>query len=145
MWMELLGRIPVRKILLDVIFASEKRRKVLSLLQDGPKRIEDILESLETTRPVLLPQIRILEEKHLITCCNGICELTPIGELITENMRTLVRITEILDANISYFNTNTHIFNSLPVDLRQRIAEPGSCRVSKPDVDEMLSINKEII
>jgi predicted transcriptional regulator len=56
----------MKKPLLDVIFASEKRKNVLLVLQEGPKQMETLLESLGTIRQALLPQIRILEEHYLV-------------------------------------------------------------------------------
>ena len=46
----------MKKSLIDVLFMSEKRKRVLLLLQDGTKEMEDILKSLDTTRQALLPQ-----------------------------------------------------------------------------------------
>lgn len=55
--------VPMEKLLLEVIFASEKRKEVLLLLQDGARGIEDILDSVGTTRTSLLPQMKILEKR----------------------------------------------------------------------------------
>jgi predicted transcriptional regulator len=40
----------MKKPLLDVIFASEKRKGALLMLQDGAKEMGYLLESLSTTR-----------------------------------------------------------------------------------------------
>ncbi|KXS42568.1 hypothetical protein HWN40_08140 [Methanolobus zinderi] len=40
----------MKKSLLDVIFASDKRKKVLLLLQDSPQEMETLLELLDTRR-----------------------------------------------------------------------------------------------
>jgi predicted transcriptional regulator len=39
----------MKKSLLDVLFASEKRKKTMLFLQDGPVEIEALLKSLQTT------------------------------------------------------------------------------------------------
>lgn len=56
-----------KTLLLDVLFASEKRRSVLLLLQDESKEMDFFLKSLDMTRQSLLPQIKVLEEHHLIS------------------------------------------------------------------------------
>lgn len=77
----------MKKSLLDVLFMSEKRRRVLLLLQDGTKEMEDILKSLDTTRQALLPQIRILKEHCLIDHYDDTYELTTIGKLIVDDIK----------------------------------------------------------
>lgn len=57
----------MKKSLLGVISASERRKEVLLLLQDGAGELESIISSLNTTRNALFPQMRILEEHTLIS------------------------------------------------------------------------------
>ena len=70
----------MKKTLIDVIFASEKRKAVLLLLKEEPKETQDILKSLDTTRQALLPQMKVLEEHHLVSHYNDTYELTTIGK-----------------------------------------------------------------
>jgi predicted transcriptional regulator len=133
----------LKKTLLDVIFASERRKSVLLLLYDGPRKMDDILGLLKTNRPALLPQIRILEEKHLITYQNGSCELTPIGKLITEKVISLVRVSNVLDRDIEFFGT--HNFSFVPEHLMMRIGELGNFKLSKPEACEVLLVDREYV
>jgi predicted transcriptional regulator len=57
----------MKKPLLEIVFMSEKRKGVLLLLQDGAKEMEFLLKSLNTTRPALLPQMKIGRMVNLIT------------------------------------------------------------------------------
>ena len=52
--------------LLNVISASDKRRNLLMLLNSGPQEWDDIKRILKVTSTGMLPQIKILEEEHLI-------------------------------------------------------------------------------
>ena len=52
--------------LLNVISASDKRRNLLILLNSGPQEWDDIKRILNVTSTGMLPQIKILEEEHLI-------------------------------------------------------------------------------
>ena len=52
--------------LLNVISASDKRRNLLILLNSGPQEWDDIKRILNVTSTGMLPQVKILEEEHLI-------------------------------------------------------------------------------
>lgn len=88
--------------LLDVIFASERRKGVLLLLQNGPKQMEDILTSLDTTRQSLLPQVRVLEEHHLVSHFDDSYGLTTVGKLVAEKISPLIDTLKALDIDIDY-------------------------------------------
>ncbi|TGC08172.1 helix-turn-helix transcriptional regulator [Methanolobus halotolerans] len=132
----------MKKPLLDVIFASEKRKNVLLLLQDGPRGMKYILDQLETTRQALLPHVRILEDYHLITDSMDTYELTDIGKLIVNKMTHLVSITEVLDTDIDFWGTRKLDF--LPSPLLNRINELGKCRVISPPVTDIFELDKDI-
>ncbi|AFV25346.1 hypothetical protein Mpsy_3147 [Methanolobus psychrophilus R15] len=127
--------------LLDVIFASEKRKNALLLLQDGPKEMEFLLKSLDTTRQALLPQIRILENHYLITHFHDVYELTTIGKLIVDEMTPLLNTVETLDNDIDYWGN--HSLDFIPSHLLGRINELGKCKLIKPHLIEIYEINKK--
>ncbi|MDG6245056.1 MAG: transcriptional regulator, partial [Methanolobus sp.] len=127
--------------LINVIFASEKRKNTLVLLQDGPKEMEFLLSSLSTTRQALLPQIRILEDHYLIRDYQDVYELTTIGKLIVDYMKPIIDKTEIFDTDIDYWGT--HDLDFIPPHLLVRINELGKCKLIKPHITELYEINKE--
>jgi len=43
--------------------------------------MQNILKSLDTTKQSLFPQVRILEEHHLVTGSDDVYQLTTIGKL----------------------------------------------------------------
>jgi len=131
----------MKKPLLDVIFASEKRKGVLLLLQDGAKEMEFLLQSLNTTRQALLPQIKVLEEHHLLSHYEDTYELTIIGKLIVEKMIPLLKKIEVIGNDIDYWGT--HDLNFIPPHLLQRINELRECRVIKPSITELYEIDNE--
>ncbi|MHC1576478.1 MAG: ArsR family transcriptional regulator, partial [Methanosarcinaceae archaeon] len=68
--------------LTETIFLSDKREKLLLLLQDGPVSIKTIRSSLNTTSSSILPQIKKLRDMGLVSKDdNGIYELTTVGRL----------------------------------------------------------------
>ncbi len=116
-----------RKRILDIIFASEKRKMVLMELKSGPKQIEFFLESLKTTRQSLLPQLRILEDSHLLTGSDDTYQLTTIGKLIVERMFPLVNTVEVLESDVDYWGERYLDF--IPPDLLKRIDELQPCNI----------------
>jgi predicted transcriptional regulator len=133
----------MKKQLIDVVFASDKRKNVLLLLKDGPEKMEDLLNSLETSRQALLPQIRILEEHNLVADSNDVYELTTIGKLVVEEMVPLLEKVKVFDNNIEFWGT--HNLKSIPRHLLERIGEIGDCGVVEPGFASMFEINKNFV
>lgn len=131
----------MKKELLDVIFASKKRKDVLLLLQKEPQDTESLLKSLGTTRQSLLPQIKILEESHFVVHYKDTYELTTIGKLVVDEMLPLLDTIEFLDNDIDYWGT--HNLDFIPPDLLKRVSELGNCRVITPPVTEIHQISNE--
>ncbi|WP_406657312.1 winged helix-turn-helix domain-containing protein [Methanolobus sp. ZRKC2] len=133
----------MKKRLLDVLFKSEKRKEVLLLLNDGAQEIEFLLQSLETTRQALLPQMRILEDHHLVTQSGDTFELTVIGKLTVEKMIPLLDIVKVLDVDIDYWGS--HRLDFIPSYLLKRINELRECEVMKPSHVHIYDLNKTVM
>lgn len=131
----------MEKALLDIIFASKKRMKVLLLLQDGPLSTETILMSLATTRQSLLPQMKMLEEHSLVIHYDDTYELTTIGNLIVGEMIPLLGTIRVFDGNTKHWGTRKLDF--IPPDLLKRIGELGKCEIRNPPVEEAFDILKD--
>lgn len=131
----------MRKTLVDVLFMSEKRKNVLLLLQEGPKVTQSILDKLKTTRTALLPQMRVLEESFLVIHYDDTYGLTKTGELIVNEMKSLLDIIDVLDVDIEYWGT--HKLDFIPPHLLARINELGRCRVVSPSITEIFEVDSE--
>ncbi|TGC09546.1 transcriptional regulator [Methanolobus halotolerans] len=123
------------------MFASAKRKHTLLLLKDGPREIESLLHSLETTRQALLPQLKILEESYLIGKEDDAYRLSTIGEMIVEKMTPLIETLDVLDTNIVYWGE--HNLNFVPPHLLKRLKELRSCKIITPPLTELYEINKD--
>jgi predicted transcriptional regulator len=128
------------KALLDVIFASGKRKSVLQLLQNGPQEMEYLLTSLDTTRQALLPQIRILENNNLIDQHKDTYQLTIIGKLLVDKMAPFLETIEVLDVNIDYWGT--HNIDFIPPHLLKTIKEMKNCEIINPPLTELYSLHR---
>lgn len=130
-----------KKPLLDIVFASHKRKGVLLLLKDGPTKMDSILEYLDTSRQALLPQIRILEDHYLVTHNKDSYELTEIGKLIVDEMDPLLDTLEVFGINPDYWGT--HNLEFIPPYLLNRISELGKCNLIKPAITDIYEFNPQ--
>ncbi|WP_167848893.1 helix-turn-helix transcriptional regulator [Methanolobus halotolerans] len=133
----------MKKPLLNVIFASEKRKNVLLMLQDGFKKMQFILEAHNTTRQTILPQIRILEEHHLVAQLDDSYELTTIGKLIVDEMKPLLETVKTFNMDIEYWGTRDLSF--IPSHLFKRLRELNPYQIFKPSISEINHPNKDLI
>jgi predicted transcriptional regulator len=132
----------LKKPLLEVIFASEKRKKVLLLLRDGAKEMEALLMSLDTTRQALLPQIKVLKEHYLVDHYDDTYELTAIGKLIVDEMIPFLGIVEVLDVDVEYWGTRNLDF--APSYLLEKMDELKNCEIICPSLTELFSMHKSL-
>ena len=73
----------------DLIWLSDKRKKLLLLLMDGPKSMKHIIKALNETAHSMSPQLKILKDEMLISQKGDMYELTTIGSIIVKNMYPL--------------------------------------------------------
>ncbi|MGB3908425.1 MAG: winged helix-turn-helix domain-containing protein [Methanomethylovorans sp.] len=133
----------MKKSLLNVLFASDKRKEVLLLLQNGAQEMENILRFLDTTRQALLPQMKILEEHYLVFHYDDTYELTTIGKLIIDEVVPLLSIIEFFDNDIDYWGT--HKIDFIPPNLLQNIEKLRKYKVIDPPFTDIYKLNDEIL
>ncbi len=132
----------MKKPIIEVLLSSEKRKKVLLLLQDGPREMETLLRSLNTTRTALLPQLKILKESHLISQSGDTYESTTIGKLIVADMISFLRTAYVFGGNCDYLGT--HYIDFIPAHLLEKLPEIGSCKVIDIAIPDMFSRDREL-
>ncbi|AFV22221.1 hypothetical protein Mpsy_0008 [Methanolobus psychrophilus R15] len=133
----------MKKPLLHVMFASEKRKEVLLLLQNGPKDMEYLLKSLDTSRQALLPQIRILEDHYLITNERDTCILTHLGKLIVDDIALALKNIDVFSNNIEYWGS--HDLHFIPPHLLKRINELESCTSVTVQISEIFDEDETFV
>ena len=130
----------MNKTLCDVIFASEKRKRVLLLLRDGAKEMEDLLRSLDTTRQALLPQMKVLEEHYFVGHYDDTYELSNIGKLIVDKMVPLINTVETFSVDIGYWGT--HNLDFIPPYLQKKMNGLKGYEIVNPPITELYSFHK---
>lgn len=131
----------MKKDLLDIIFASEKRKKVLLILHEETKEMPVILSILDTTRPALLPQMKILKESNLIYQSGDSYELTKIGKIVVDEMKPFLNTIDTLDANSRYLTT--HKVSGIPEEFQKRISDIQGCQIVEPSIVNSQELNAE--
>ncbi|SDF30110.1 Predicted transcriptional regulator, contains HTH domain [Methanolobus vulcani] len=130
----------VKKRLLDVAFASEKRMNVLLFLRNGAKEMDTLLELMDTNRNSLLPQMKILEEHYLIIHYNDTYELTTIGKVVVDDMIPLLDKIGVFDIDIDYWGSRDLDF--IPSPLLDKIGQLNDCKIITPHITELFSVHK---
>jgi len=125
--------------LLNVISASDKRRNLLILLNDGPKEWDAIKRILNVTSTGMLPQVKILEEEHLIIRDGRKFSLTPQGKVLTTHMEPLIRTMEVFDKNRKFWQD--HNISVLPLEILLNIRELGNYQIIENSDEEIFDIN----
>jgi len=125
--------------LLNVISASDKRRNLLILLNKGPHEWDDIKRILNVTSTGMLPQIKILEEEHLIERHDRRFSLTPVGKVLTAHMEPLVRTMDVLDKNKKFWRE--HDIGVLPHEVLLNIGDLGNFQIIEVPDEDLFNIN----
>jgi predicted transcriptional regulator len=129
--------------LLDTITFSEKREKLLILLKEGPKTLEEIRAALNVTSSGMIPQIRKLEQQNLVMKNGKGYILTDIGEIITGVFVPLAKTIDIVTKYRTFLND--HDINAIPKHLLERIHELGECRLVESNVSEIYEPHREFM
>jgi predicted transcriptional regulator len=116
--------------LLELIFFSEKRKDLLLFLNEGPRSITEIKESLNVGLVAILPQLKKLRESSLIIKKGDIYSLSSLGIAVACRMKQMIDILCLFESKYEYW-TN-HAVESIPDPLRSRIGELANCTFSEP-------------
>jgi len=113
--------------LLNVISASDKRRNLLILLNERSYEWDEIKRILNVTSTGMLPQIKILEEEHLIERDGRKFFLTPMGRVLATHMEPLISTMEVFDKNRKFWGE--HDLSVLPPEILLDIRDLGNYEV----------------
>ncbi|AKB27432.1 hypothetical protein MSSIT_0713 [Methanosarcina siciliae T4/M] len=132
-----------RSSLLDTIFLSEKRKKLLLLLkEEGPKRGEEIKEVFDFPWKSITPQIKKLIDWGLVLEEGEMYILSDMGAVIAEKVQALLNTLSIYEENLDFWYD--HDLSSIPPHLRARVGELGHVNILERDLSNILLIPEEI-
>jgi predicted transcriptional regulator len=125
--------------LLNVIISSEKRRNLLILLNDGPRMWDEIKLQLNVIATGMLPQIKILEEEHLIERDGKKFALTPIGSVLVKHMEPFIQTVDVFSRHKKFWQE--HALGELPDEILLDIRDLGDYGIIENKDEEIFDIN----
>lgn len=129
--------------LLNIITSSDKRKRLLLLLNDAPKTMEDIKEILQVTTTGMLPQIRILEERNLVKRDNKHYCLTELGCVVAAYLDALVKTLETIEKEENFWKE--HDLEAIPTPLLMKINELGDIQIIENSIEQIYEPHKDFL
>ncbi len=120
--------------LTGIIFSSDKRKRLLLFLKNGPRTWEEIKANLDVTSSGMLPQLHILENEGLIIRSGKEYRLSDLGKLIVYFMEPLVSTIESLDNNKKFWKE--HNIGAIPFEMLTRFAELRNVSIIECSMEE---------
>jgi Predicted transcriptional regulator len=127
--------------LTETIWFSEKRRKILLLLLDGPKNPEELKKAFGLAWRSLILPLKELKEEQLVCNSEGIYELSDIGKLIAESVKPLDGILNLFTQDTDYWVKRD--LNAIPQYLMDRMGEIENCIIAEPELNDMFEPSAE--
>lgn len=129
--------------LTELVFLSDKRKKLLLFLKDKPRTMAEIQEHLSADPVSILPQIKKLKEGKLVLQKGHTYGLSLIGVVIVDKMPAFLSTLEVLEENFDYWTKRN--LEGIPPFLRKRIFELKNCKLILPDISHMFELNPEFV
>jgi predicted transcriptional regulator len=129
--------------LLTVVTTSEKRKRLLILLHEGPLLWDEIKIRLNVSASGMLPQIKILEEEGLIVKKDRKYSLTDIGRLIAYHLKTFDNTLKVIEQQKKYWQE--HDCEALPHDIFVRIGEIQNSSTLEKGLEESFEPHKQLL
>jgi predicted transcriptional regulator len=128
------------RMLIDLLFMSQKRRDLLLLLKNGGRTIEEIVDILNVTPTGMLPQIKKLKEEFLVIQDEREYRLTPLAEILVEKMRPLLDTLEIIEEHEIFWQERD--LSDLSPAFLERLNELKPYSLVKPDPDKIFETSR---
>jgi len=123
------------KILIDLLFMSQKRRDLMLLLRNGGKTLEEIVDILDVTPTGMLPQIKKLKEEFLVVQDDKEYRLTSLAEVLVEKMKPLLDILEVIEEHKDFWQERD--LSGLPPAFLERLNELKPYYLVNPDPNKI--------
>lgn len=129
--------------LIATVMTSEKRKKLLLLLRNGPQSWDDIKVQLDVTASGMLPQIKILEEKGLIVRDGRLIQLTDIGEIVSHHLDIFDRTMSAIDQQKKFWQD--HNIKALPHEFLIRLGDLNNPQIVESGLEESFEPHNQFL
>ncbi|WP_342303761.1 winged helix-turn-helix domain-containing protein [Methanolobus sp. ZRKC5] len=127
--------------LTEIVWFSEKRRKVLLLLLSGPKSPDEMKKEFNVDWRSLILPLKELKEEGLVRNPEGFYELSNIGKLIVENIKPIEGILNLFGKDTDYWVKRD--MNAIPGHLLESIGEIEDSIIAEPELNDMFEPTRE--
>ncbi|MCK9593152.1 MAG: winged helix-turn-helix domain-containing protein [Methanoregula sp.] len=129
--------------LLAIVTTSEKRKKLLILLDSGPQRWDEIKIQLNVTASGMLPQIKILEEKGLIIKEDKEYSLTDLGRLVVYYLEPFDKTLTVIEQQKKFWQD--HDIEAFPRDFFFRIGDLKNPQIIEASTEESFEPHNQFL
>jgi predicted transcriptional regulator len=129
--------------LIAIVTTSEKRKRLLILLRQGPLIWDDIKTRLNVTASGMLPQIKILEDEGLIVKDGRQYLLTDLGRLVVAHLEPFEKTLSVLDQQKEFWRE--HDLGALPQEFFTRIGEIQNPRIVEAGLEESFEPHNQFL
>ncbi|WP_440951465.1 helix-turn-helix transcriptional regulator [Methanococcoides sp. FTZ1] len=127
----------------DLLMYSDRRRKVLISLFDGPKTEKEIHDILKTEWYLLKHSAKELKDSGLIAKHESKLHLTNIGKLLMETSYPLLNLLDLFESNSEYWIGR--YLDEIPLKLLMRLGEIEEYEILYPDMDSIFEPLKSFV
>jgi predicted transcriptional regulator len=129
--------------LIAIVTTSEKRKRLLILLQHGPLVWEEIKTRLNVTASGMLPQIKILEDEGLIIKDGRQYILTDLGRLVVAHLEPFEKTLTVIDQQKRFWQE--HDIGALPPDFFTRIGEIQNPQILEAGLEDSFEPHNQFL
>ncbi|MFA4860403.1 helix-turn-helix transcriptional regulator [Methanoregula sp.] len=129
--------------LIAVVTTSEKRKRLLILLRDGPRLWNEIQTQLNVTPSGMLPQIKILEDEGLIFKEGKQFHLTDLGRLVVFHLEPFDKTLKVIDQQKKFWQE--HDIEAIPQEFFVRIGEIKNPQILEAGIEESFEPHNQFL
>jgi predicted transcriptional regulator len=111
--------------LLYFILSSEKRENIIFLLLKKPLALAEVQGYFGVSSPEILPRLKELETKNIISKDRDGYHLTSMGRVIGKKLLSMVKVFHVIEENGKFLSG--HDLTPIPEAFLDRIGELGKC------------------
>lgn len=129
--------------MVNLIWFSQKRTRILMSLLEGPKTSEELTIDLEIDLRALHLPIKELKEGGMINYEDGIASLSNLGRIISRNAKPAYEMTNMFELNMNYWTSRN--LTDIPRSFARRLGELGDCELFKQDMNHMFQLPQKFV
>ncbi|NOZ69673.1 MAG: winged helix-turn-helix domain-containing protein, partial [Deferribacteres bacterium] len=129
--------------LVRFVVSSRKRMRTLLHLRGGSATLHSIKKATNSSSSAIIPQLRRLERRGLVTRNGRRYSLSYAGEVIAEHLHRLTATAEVFERFPEFWSS--HEISALPQEFRMRLYELGNYRVIKGDSTDPFVPHREYL